>query len=77
VFSNGVVRYQGDIADLGLTFAVTDTSMGGQREVELIPGGASMDVTSQNRYYTCVVFHYCAAAVFAFVLLQGLVLTFL
>jgi hypothetical protein len=40
---------QGDIADLGLTFSVTDTSMGGQREVELLPGGAAMDVTSQNR----------------------------
>ena len=40
---------QGDIADLGLTFSVTDTSMGGQKEVELLPGGANMDVTSQNR----------------------------
>lgn len=40
---------QGDIADLGLTFSVADTSMGGQKEVELLPGGANMDVTTQNR----------------------------
>jgi len=42
--------YEGDIADLGLTFSVADNSMGGQREIELIPGGGNIDVTSQNRH---------------------------
>jgi hypothetical protein len=34
---------------LGLTFSITDTSMGQQTEVELVPGGSNMDVTSKNR----------------------------
>lgn len=36
--------------DLCLTFSVTDASMGGNKEVELIPGGSNMDVTSKNKH---------------------------
>jgi len=41
--------YQGDISDLGLTFSVAGDSLGGNKEVELIPGGAMIEVTSHNR----------------------------
>jgi ubiquitin-protein ligase E3 C len=30
--------YEGDIADLSLTFSVSDDSFGGQKEIDLIPG---------------------------------------
>jgi len=42
--------FEGDIADLSLTFSITDDALGGQREVELFPGGSSMAVTSENRH---------------------------
>ena len=48
--------YEGDIADLTLTFTISsdtslgDTSLGGHTEVELLPGGARMPVTSANKH---------------------------
>lgn len=42
--------YEGDLADLGLTFSVVDSGLGANKEVELIPGGARVDVDSRNRY---------------------------
>jgi len=43
--------YTGDVGDLSLTFAVDDTSAlgGSHSEVELLAGGAKVDVTSANR----------------------------
>eukprot|EP00628_Pelagophyceae_sp_CCMP2097_P027106 CAMPEP_0184211358 /NCGR_PEP_ID=MMETSP0976-20121227/13089_1 /TAXON_ID=483370 /ORGANISM="non described non described, Strain CCMP2097" /LENGTH=1054 /DNA_ID=CAMNT_0026516061 /DNA_START=102 /DNA_END=3263 /DNA_ORIENTATION=+ len=41
--------YAGDVADLGLTFSQTHDRFGKVVEVDLIPGGASVDVTRQNR----------------------------
>lgn len=41
--------YEGDIADLSLTFSISDDALGGQREVELFPRGSSVAVTSENR----------------------------
>jgi ubiquitin-protein ligase E3 C len=44
-------NYDGDVADLCLTFSVDDTGgFGGKHsEVELFPGGAKVDVTHANR----------------------------
>lgn len=42
--------YDGDIADLSLTFSVSDDAYGVQKEVDLMPGGASMSVTTHNRH---------------------------
>ena len=43
--------YEGDIADLTLTFTISsDTSLGGHTEVELLPGGSRMPVTSANKH---------------------------
>ncbi|KAK9829627.1 hypothetical protein WJX72_006957 [[Myrmecia] bisecta] len=41
--------YDGDVADLSLTFTVADSEFGEHREVELIPGGRDIAVTSDNR----------------------------
>jgi ubiquitin-protein ligase E3 C len=41
--------YEGDIADLSLTFAITDTALGGNSEIELVPGGGNLYVNSSNR----------------------------
>ena len=39
-----------DVEDLGLTFSVTQTDgVGGNREVDLVPGGSGLAVTSANR----------------------------
>jgi hypothetical protein len=43
-------NYEGDIADLSLTFSVDDTSLGGRQELELFPGGSRVAVTSSNRH---------------------------
>ena len=42
--------YEGDVSDLCLTFSLSDNEMGVQREIDLIPKGANIDVTSSNRY---------------------------
>ena len=52
--------YDGDIADLSLTFSISDEAMGIQREIDLIPGGSKIVVTSKNRhrYINAVAKHY-------------------
>ena len=45
--------YDGDVADLCLTFSVTDDSFGGRREVDLVSGGSRIAVTSTNRIRYC------------------------
>lgn len=42
--------FDGDVRDLSLTFSVTEDDLGEQREVDLIPGGRNLDVTSHNKY---------------------------
>jgi hypothetical protein len=42
--------YDGDVADLCLTFTVTHDELGAQREVPLVPRGAELDVTNENRF---------------------------
>ncbi|CAN0103559.1 unnamed protein product, partial [Phaeothamnion confervicola] len=37
------------VEDLGLTFTVTEDNFGANTEVELVPGGANVGVTSSNR----------------------------
>jgi hypothetical protein len=44
-----IKKYDGDVEDLCLVFALTDTSFGDVRERELIPGGSSIPVTNSNR----------------------------
>ncbi|DBA00336.1 TPA: hypothetical protein N0F65_001531 [Lagenidium giganteum] len=41
--------YDGDISDLGLTHTVVQEVFGEQKEVEIIPGGANIPVTNQNK----------------------------
>ncbi|KAA6423490.1 MAG: E3 ubiquitin- ligase UPL6 [Trebouxia sp. A1-2] len=40
--------YDGDFADLALTFTVADSDAGHNREVELVPGGSGKAVTAEN-----------------------------
>lgn len=40
--------YQGDLRELGLTFAVEVEALGVRRQVELIPGGKDIPVTSES-----------------------------
>lgn len=42
--------YDGDISDLCLTFSITDDSLGGQREIDLLPKGSSVAVTAENKH---------------------------
>jgi ubiquitin-protein ligase E3 C len=42
-----VKNYTGDVADLSLTFTVSDPQSNG--EIELLPGGRDMDVTNQTK----------------------------
>lgn len=42
--------YEGDIADLSLSFAISDESFGNNKEIELFPGGSKLAVTSANRH---------------------------
>jgi ubiquitin-protein ligase E3 C len=42
--------FEGDIADLCLTFSVTDDALGGNKEIDLIAGGSNIAVTSSNRH---------------------------
>jgi ubiquitin-protein ligase E3 C len=41
--------YDGDVEDLGLTHTVVKEEFGEQKEVEIIPGGANIPVTSHNK----------------------------
>ena len=52
--------YEGDIGDLSLTFSISDEGMGVQREIDLMPGGSKIAVTSKNRhrYVNAVAKHY-------------------
>lgn len=43
-----VKRYRGDVADLGLTFTLTEDSFGQKNTIELKPNGAHVDVTNAN-----------------------------
>ncbi|PSC67747.1 E3 ubiquitin-ligase UPL6 [Micractinium conductrix] len=42
-------RYEGDVAELGLSFTITDNVLGTTREVELAPRGSDTPVTAENR----------------------------
>ena len=42
--------YDGDAADLSLTFTVTSDDFGGNKETPLMPNGANIDVTNQNKH---------------------------
>lgn len=42
-------RYDGDVADLGLSFTATDSVLGRAVEVELAPRGRDTPVTADNR----------------------------
>ncbi|KAJ0407214.1 hypothetical protein P43SY_007989 [Pythium insidiosum] len=51
--------YEGDVEDLGLTFTLVQDAFGAQEEIELVPNGASVPVTSQNKTrYIHLVAHY-------------------
>ncbi|KAJ0411342.1 hypothetical protein ATCC90586_004328 [Pythium insidiosum] len=53
------VSYEGDVEDLGLTFTLVQDAFGAQEEIELVPNGASVPVTSQNKTrYIHLVAHY-------------------
>eukprot|EP00730_Choanoeca_flexa_P006044 TRINITY_DN12072_c0_g2_i5.p1 TRINITY_DN12072_c0_g2~~TRINITY_DN12072_c0_g2_i5.p1 ORF type:complete len:735 (+),score=151.15 TRINITY_DN12072_c0_g2_i5:133-2205(+) len=45
-----VLTYQGDLEDLCQTFSVTEEHSDGMREVDLVPNGASIDVTSDTKH---------------------------
>jgi len=46
-----VKYYTGDVEDLGLTMTVAESNLGMTEEVELMSGGGSIPVTSDNRLY--------------------------
>ena len=41
--------YDGDAADLCLTFTVANADFGGNKEVSLVPNGANIEVTNSNK----------------------------
>jgi ubiquitin-protein ligase E3 C len=41
--------YDGDAADLCLSFTITNDDFGGTREIPLIPNGGNVDVTNENK----------------------------
>lgn len=43
-------NYNGDVADLSLTFTVVAEDFGGSKEIPLIPNGSKIDVTSSNKH---------------------------
>jgi len=45
-----IKRYEGDIADLGLTFTYEEDIMGKVESYDLIPGGSGIQVTNENRW---------------------------
>uniref|UniRef100_A0A7S2XI29 HECT-type E3 ubiquitin transferase n=1 Tax=Lotharella oceanica TaxID=641309 RepID=A0A7S2XI29_9EUKA len=44
-----VKSYQGDVKDLGLTFAVSSNHFGKQQTIPLVSGGDEVEVTNENR----------------------------
>ena len=46
---NFLKEYEGDVADLCLSFAVTNDDYGSQTEIELIPGGGAVEVENHNK----------------------------
>lgn len=42
--------YEGDAADLALTFSISIDFAGKEQEIELISGGSRKDVTNGNKY---------------------------
>ena len=44
-----IKRYDGDIADLGLTFTYEEDIMGKVESHELVPGGSAVAVTNENK----------------------------
>lgn len=44
-----VKHYEGDVAELGLTFAYSQDELGSVKTVELVPGGDSLQVNNDNR----------------------------
>lgn len=49
---HNLLTYEGDFADLGLTFSVTTSLLGESKTVPLVPGGEEMPVTESNvRHY--------------------------
>jgi len=51
--------YQGNVEDLSLNFTVTEDDFGLSREVPLVPGGADVTVTNENRMrYILLTSHY-------------------
>ncbi|KAJ3049351.1 hypothetical protein HK097_009641 [Rhizophlyctis rosea] len=42
-------NYDGDVADMGLTFSIDDDDFGTSRSVDLVPNGSHIPVTAENR----------------------------
>ncbi|KAF0700389.1 Aste57867_9094 [Aphanomyces stellatus] len=42
--------YDGDVSELGLTFSIGQDCFGVHKEIELLPGGGAVAVTSENRF---------------------------
>nr|CAB3267459.1 ubiquitin-protein ligase E3B [Phallusia mammillata] len=54
-----IKRYDGDIADLGLTFTFEEDVMGKVESHDLVPGGSAISVTNENRImYIHTLAHY-------------------
>jgi len=45
-----VQHYEGDVADLDLTFSYDEDTMGKIMTHELVPGGKAVAVTNDNKY---------------------------
>ena len=45
-----VQHYEGDVADLDLTFSYDEDTMGKIMTHELVPGGRAVTVTNDNKY---------------------------
>lgn len=45
-----VKRYEGEMADLSLTFSVDEDFMGKISTVDLVPSGRTISVTNENKY---------------------------
>jgi ubiquitin-protein ligase E3 C len=52
--------YDGDAADLCLTFTITNNDFGGNKEIALVPNGGNLEVTNENkaRYIELVAKYY-------------------
>ena len=60
--------FDGDAEDLCLSFIVANEDFGSNREIELIPNGANIDVTNSNKHHYIgkfrFVFVWCSIALF-------------